>query len=372
MSKAIGIIACNYRTDSLLGIAMDRPIAAVPFGGRYRLMDFALSNMVNSGLRTVGIITPHLYRPILDHLGAGKDWYLDRKTGGMFILPGTRHGIYPRYRKFALKDFVKNIEFLERDNADTIIISGCNNIFNLDYTSVLRNHEEKEADLTLIYKELDLEVEEDSYGVVLKVDENNQVVGLEGVQSQVSKNVKYFADLIIMKTKLLRDILKGHEDNDDMDLMDVLEENIQSLKILACPISGYFGRIFSIQSYFQRSMDMLNPSVRDELFMGTYRIHTKIKDNPPTKYGAWSSIKDSLVSSGCTIHGNVTRSILFRGVQVEAEARVSNCIIMQNCVIGKGAVLENVILDKHGQINTKSVIKGKNNLPVVLNKCSVV
>lgn len=372
MSKVIGIIACNYWTDFLQGKAVDKPFGALPFGGRYRLLDFALSSMVNSGLRTVGIITPYLYRPILDHLGAGKDWYLDRKAGGMFILPVSRHGIYPRYNKFALKDLVKNIEFLERNSADYVIISGCSNIFNLDYTSVLRNHEEKGADLTMIYKELNLEMEEDRHGVMLKVGENNKVVGLEGVHGQVSTKVKYFADVFIMRRKFLLDILKEQEYIEDMDLMDVLEENIQILRILAYPISGYFGRVYSIQSYFQRSMDMLNPSVRDELFMGTYRIHTKIKDNPPTKYGVRSSIRDSLVSSGCTIQGNVTRSILFRGVQVEAEARVSNCIIMQKCVIGKGAVLENVILDKYGQIKPKAVIKGENDFPVILNKCTVV
>lgn len=372
MRKVIGIIGCNYRTDFLQGIAINRPVAAIPFGGRYRLLDFALSSMVNSGLRTVGIITPYLYRPILDHLGAGKDWYLDRKAGGMFILPGSRHGIYPRYNKFALRDIVKNIEFLERNSADYVIISGCSNIFNLDYTSMLQFHEDKGADLTMIFKELKLEMEEDSHGVILKVDEDNRVIGLEGVKGQVNEQVKYFADIFIMRRKLLLDILEGHEYVEDLDLMDVLEENIQKLRVLACPIPGYFGRVYSIPSYFQRSMEMLDPSVRNELFMGTYRIHTKIKDNPPTKYGAGSSIKDSLVSSGCTIQGEVTRSILFRGVQVEAEAKVSNSIIMQKCVIGEGSVLDNVILDKYGQINPRAVIKGENNFPVVLNKCTVV
>ena len=141
---------------------------------------------------------------------------------------------------------------------------------------------------------------------------------------------------------------------------------------MGAPIASYFGRVFSIPSYFQRSMDMLNPVIRDELFMGNLPIHTKIKDNPPTKYGAQSSIQDALVSSGCMIHGNINHSIVFRGVKVAPDAHISNSIIMQGCVIGEGAVLDNVILDKFGSINMKVVIKGDNDAPVVLSKSTTV
>lgn len=372
MTHVSGIITSNYRAEFLYGMTQDRPMAAIPFGGRYRLLDFALSSMVNSGLRAVGIITPYLYRPILDHLGAGKDWYLDRKSEGLFILPGATHGIFSRNSKFSLKDLRKNIEFLTRGSADYVIISGSSFIYNLDFKPVIRQHEEQEADITLVYKELSEELEEDDQAVILQTDLHNNVFGLETPPKQDHARVKYFADIFIIARKLLLDIIRGHEHIEDTDLLDVVAENLKTLKIKAYPLSGYFGRIYSLQSYYQRNMDMLKPAIRDELFMGTNRIHTKIKDNPPTKYSDQSAIKDSLVSSGCLIHGSITRSVIFREVQVEPGASVSNSIIMQRCVIGRGAVLENVILDKSVQVNSKSIIKGKENFPVLINKCTSV
>jgi glucose-1-phosphate adenylyltransferase len=341
-------------------------MAAIPFGGRYRLLDFALSCMVNSGLRTVGMIMPYLYRPILDHLGAGKEWYLDRKSGGMFVLPGLTHGIYSRNKKFLLKDLKNNIEFLLRDDAELVIISGCSHIFNVDLNPILASHEEYQADITMVYKELTIEPEDQ--GVILKTDLHNKVFGLEGVQEQSLQRVKYFAEIFIIGKKLLLEIIRGHENTEYMDLLDVVEENIKVLHVQAYPITSYFGQIYSIQSYYQRNMDMLKPAVRGELFMKGNKIHTKIKDNPPTKYSPQASIRESLVSSGCLIRGNVSNSIIFRGVEIEPGADVSNSIIMQRCVIGKGASLENVILDKNVQVNPRAVVKGKDNHPVFLNK----
>lgn len=372
MNRVIGIISSNYRSEFLHGMAQDRPMAAIPFGGRYRLLDFALSSMVNSGLRTVGIITSYLYRPILDHLGAGKEWYLDRKSGGLFILPGTIHGIYSRNNKFSLKDLKGNAEFLIRDCAEYVIISGSSYIYNIDFAPILAAHEENAADITMVYKDLLIEDEDENQGTVLQTDLHNRVAALEGVQGPNRQRIKYFADIFVLGRKLLLDIIKGYESIEYMDLLDVIEENISALKIQGYPLSGYFGRIYSLPSYYQRSLDMLKPAIRDELFMGANRIHTKIKDNPPTKYGQHSSIKDSLVSSGCMIQGSINRSIIFRGVEVEPGASVSNSIIMQRCIIGKGAVLDNVILDKNVTVNAKAVIKGKENSPVFINKYAQV
>jgi glucose-1-phosphate adenylyltransferase len=372
MSKFLGVIACNYRLDLLQSMITSRPVAALPFGGRYRLLDFPLSSMVNSGLRTVGIITPYRYRPILDHLGAGKEWYLDRKVGGMFILPGSLQGKYSRNNKFALGDFVKNIEFLEKDRADYVIISGCSNIFNLNFNEVMQEFEDQNPDIIMIYKELYLEEEEDCQGVILQVNENKRVVNLKSSWGKEKQIVKLFIDTLIIKRKLFLDILKNYEAVEEMDLLDILEEDFEMFRIAAYPLAGYFGRITSVRSYYRRSMDILNPSVRNELFMKTNRIHTKIKDNPPTKYGVQCSIRNSLISSGCNIQGNVRDSIVFRGVRIESGASVTKSIIMQKCVIGEEAVLENVIIDKYGRVNNGAVIKGQDYSPMVLSKYMVL
>lgn len=223
MKKAIGIISSNHRTDYLQGIIKDRPIAAVPFAGRYRLLDFALSSMVNSGLRTVGIITPFRYRPILDHLGAGKEWSLDRKSGGMFILPGSNNGIQSRNNKFLLKDFLNNIEFLEMDTADYIVVTGCSSVFNIDFTSVLKAHEHNQADITLVYKEFTTKETEGTY---LKIEDDGRVSDLSDKWPNKNEERKSFIDIFVINRVLLLEILKGYEDVEYRDLMDVIEENL--------------------------------------------------------------------------------------------------------------------------------------------------
>lgn len=371
MKKAIGIISSNHREEFLQGIVKDRPIAAVPFAGRYRLLDFALSSMVNSGLRTVGIITPFRYRPVLDHLGAGKEWGLDRKCGGLFVLPGSNHRLQSQNNKFSLKDFLSNIEFLEFDTSDYVILTGCSNVFNIDFRSVLESHEQNNADITMVYKELpkeDREIE----GTFLNKDTDDKISSLIGKCPDRDEQRNLFADIFIINRNLFLEILKGYENIEYLGLMDVVEENIKTLKVYAYKFEEYLGRIFSVHSYYKCSMEMLNPEVHSQLFMGTNRIHTKIKDNPPTKYASKAAVRDSLVSSGCFIQGEVNSSILFRGVNIHPRAKIKNSIIMQRCDIGKDAVLENVILDKYVKVNEKVVLKGMDGSPMLIAKKAVV
>lgn len=372
MKKAIGIISSNHREGPLQGIAKDRPLASVPFAGRYRLMDFALSSMVNSGLKTVGIITPFRYRPVLDHLGAGKEWSLDRKLGGLFILPGSNHGLQSKNFKFSLRDFVNNFEFLELDTADYIVVTGSSSIYNIDFTSILETHENNNADITMIYKELSHDSDSGIEETLIETEENGKVSALSVKSSNENELKKVFIDIFIINRKLLLEILKSYEDIEYLDLMDVVEENLKGLNIYTYRFDGYLGRIFSIHSYYKCSMEMLNPLIRNELFMGTNRIHTKIKDNPPTKYDTKASVRDSLISSGCYIQGQVESSILFRGVNIHPRAKIKNSIIMQRCDIGKDAVIENVILDKYVKISDKVVLKGVDHSPMVITKKAVV
>jgi glucose-1-phosphate adenylyltransferase len=372
MGKIMGVISCNHRLKKLEGLTNNRPIAALPFGGRYRLLDFALSNMVNSGIRTVGIITPYHYRPILDHIGAGKEWSLDRKTGGLFVLPGVTHGIYPRNNKFALKDIMKNVDFLERDHTEYIVICGCSNIFNLDFRQVVQHHEASRVDITLLYKELTLDTVEDLGEVTLETDGLGHVIEMNKTQGKEGQQVKYFADVFILKRSFLLDIIKGYQNIEYLDILDIIEENFSYVTLGSYPINGYFGNIYSMLSYFQRSMELLQPAVQKELFSGDHRVITRIRDNPPTKYGPGSTVQESLISSGCIIQGNVSGSIIFRGVHVEEGAKITNCILMQKCTIGKESVLENVIIDKYNFIHPHTVIKGEARDPVVINKHKAV
>ncbi|AFM40032.1 glucose-1-phosphate adenylyltransferase, GlgD subunit [Desulfosporosinus acidiphilus SJ4] len=378
MHNAIGILFGNNGSDNLQGLTFERALAAVTFGGRYRILDFALSSMVNSGLWTIGLITPRYYRSILDHLGAGKDWFLDRKAGGLFILPGAIHGLSGENGKFRLKDLQLNIEYLQKDLSENIIISGCNHIFNINYHEALETHKTKKADITLIYKE-----SEDSSAMLgrerLVITENQEVQEIQdqdiiekkpGSVSKRSRN--YFLDMLIIRRTLLLKIVEGYRSIETMNLIEAIRDNISSLKIIGVPFNGYFGILNSVKDYFDRSMELLNPAVSREVLMGHDRIHTKIVDNPPTKHSAQANVSNSLISSGCIIEGEVRNSILSRGVIVEAGAAISHCIIMQNCKIAKGSNLDHVILDKFVQVHPGNVLKGNKNSPLVVLKGSLV
>lgn len=358
MRDTIGILYANNDNDQLQGLAQYRPIAAVPFGGRYRLLDFALSNMVNSGLRTIGMITPFLYRPLSDHLGAGKSWFLDRKAGGLYILPGAINGLRNK-NKFYIKDLKLNYEFLYKDFAENVIISSCNQVFNLHYGEALNFHERMNADVTLIYREDGCDGEQPGQGCLH--------IGKEQVVHQIENSLS-FLGILIIRRHLLMEIIKGYHAVDTADLMEVISENLNSLRVYGYPFTGYIKSINSVEDYFNGNMDLLNLPIREKLLLGANRIHTKIIDNPPTHYGSHARVKNSLVSSGCEINGEVENSVLSRGVIVERGAQVKNSIILQKCVIRADAKLDYVILDKSLEVDMGNIINGRQNHPLVMPK----
>ncbi|AFM00969.1 glucose-1-phosphate adenylyltransferase, GlgD subunit [Desulfitobacterium dehalogenans ATCC 51507] len=373
MNSAIGIIFGNMNSSVLQGLAQDRPIAAVPFGGRYRLLDFALSSMVNSGIRTVGLITPQQYRPMLDHLGAGKDWSLDRKSGGLFILPGVIHSLGHHTIRFSLRDIANNIDFLEKDCAKNVIISSSDQVFNLDFRPILEHHERAEADITLVYNQSVQPLEEEDI-IYLKMKpsekvtamtKNKDMAGLEGPWP-------YFIDLLIIRRELLLQMIEGYGSIETIELSEVIAQHLGSLSIQGYFFGGYAGRIRSVKDYFLNNMALLQEEIRQDLFRKNRPIRTKIRDNPPTKFGKRAQVENSLISSGCTIEGKVVNAILSRGVVIEEGCEVQNCIIMSKCTIGRNSRLENLIMDKFVEVNEGSVLQGRTNKPMVISKKAVI
>lgn len=373
MRSVIGLIFGNTRSDLLQGLTQDRPIAAVPFGGKFRLLDFALSSLVNSGIRTVGLITPHHYRPVLDHTGAGKDWSLDRKSGGLFILPGSIHGLTSNQSKFLIKDMALNIEFLKKDLCENVIITYCNQVYNISYHDVLNFHENKHADITLIYKESDLPMELRG-SIILSLGKGQEVQALEENQDYESSPMlkPYFVDMLVIRRKLLLEIIEGYKLIDTVDLLVAIRENLNLLSVFAYHANAYIGRICSVADYFNRNMDLLNPEIIRELLFNKNHIYTKVRDKPPTFYGSNANVRDSLLTCECFLEGEVEHSILSRGVRIKPGAKIKNCILLQKCIIGANAVLENVILDKFVEVKEGNVLKGSQDNPLVISKKSIV
>lgn len=374
MSNAIGIIYANSATDNLQGLALERPIAAIPFGGRYRILDFALSSMVNSGIRTIGLVTPHHYRPLLDHLGAGKAWFLDRKDGGLFILPGVMHGLVGDNHTFCIKELQNNLELLQKDFAENVVISRGDQVFNLNFKQALEFHNDKYADVTLIYKNTDQLLQPTTDEICFKLNPDWKVANMcKEEDLGTEKHIQpHLICMLIIRRQLLLNIIKKYKSLVCMDLIDIVKENIGYLKIYGRPTCTLIGTIQTVKDYFDRSMDLLNLEVRGKLWLGQDRIYTKIRDNPPTQYTSKAKVSNSLIASGSYIAGTVENSIIFREVVLEQGCQIKNSIILPKCHIQEQAQIEYAILDKFVKVNGENVLKGSLNNPLVVLKRTVI
>lgn len=351
MVDVAGLITANYNTERLGRLTSERTIASLPYGSRYRLIDFPLSNMVNTGIKTVGVITPYKYRSILDHIGTGKEWSLDRKNEGLFVLPGSVFGISNSESRFLLRDMDRNKPFLLRSAAPYVIASSSNTIYNMDYTDLYRAHRESGADMTMVYRKAD---RNDPY--VTKIHTEGELV--TGVRQGVKPGDKAFMDCFIISRNLLLKMLEWYAAIKYLDLFEAIAEDYDKMDVRLYEFRGYSATIYDTETYFRHSLDLLNTAVRDELFSEDRPVMTKVQDTVPTKYLKDADVKNSLIPAGCIIGGTVERSILFRGVRVESGAVVKNSVIMQSCVIGRSAHVENAIIDKNNIISAGIVIKG--------------
>lgn len=357
MRNLMGVINIGNEQDVLKELTVSRCPASVPFGGRYRLIDFVVSNMVNSGIQNIGIFTLDKYRSLMDHLGSGKEWDLDRKRDGLFIFPPT---LLPF--PFGFKGDVQNLQghlnYFRKSAEEYVIITGSTMVYNFNYEKVLAFHIAKGADITVLYKEGAL-VEEDSLYNIIKVEGNGLVTKIDENSNLFTEESKVSMKTFIMKKSLFIEIIeKCFKEETFNFIKDGIIANIDNFKIYGYPFEGYLSIINSVTSYYNRSMELLKPEIWQDLFFKPERIFTKTKNEPPTKYKLDSQVQNSLLANGCVIEGTVINSILFRGVNVARGALIKDSIVMQRCTIGPGAVVEKCILDKEVRVLAEASIRG--------------
>ena len=361
-AKAIGYITANYQGNVPSKLLADRPVASLPFLGRYRLIDFPLSNMVNAGIRTVGLVMPGNYRSIIDHVGHGRDWMLDRKKGGLFLLPGNPYGTTKRGMRFLLRDIISNRALFERTSAPYVVMMGSNIIFNMDLNAIIDAHETSGVGVTMVYVKAERKHR----------DVNRLVIGDAGRVKSVETGCDYgdnkFIDCFVINRELLLHIIDSYASADYLDLFEAIEGDFERIDVCSYEFKGMAIGIFNEETYYKRSVEMLDMSIYDQLFMKDRPIRTKAHDAPPAKYYAGSNATNSLISAGCEIMGTVRGSILSRGVVVESGASVTNSIIMQSCTIKSGARVENTIIDKNNTVAANTELRGTPDAILVVEK----
>lgn len=369
---AMGIINLNEPEDFLYELAQHRPLAAIPFGGRYRLIDFALSNMVNSGIQNVGVLIQHKYRSLMDHLRSGKEWDLARKSDGLFILPPAYSNYPTQTHRGDVENFHMNFDYLTRSRQKYVIISGVSMICNVKYQDALNYHEKTGADITVLYSERDCSGEDRSNTLMVDMNEQGRIIDMR-TQTEGLKYRKMSMETFIMTKTLLMRLIKDCIAQGDYDFVKhCLIKNIDRLKVYGYAYEGFLAHIHSLQTYFKHHMDLLKPEVWQELFFRDGFIYTKLKDEPPSQYLAGAKAVNSLVAGGCHIEGTVENSILFRGVKVHKGVHIKNSIVMQTCEIDGGAVLDYVILDKDVHVGPGKRLKGDSNYPFIIKKGMVI
>jgi len=369
----MGIIHHHKNEKCLEELTRYRCMASVPFGGRYRLVDFILSNMVNSGIANVGIVTSINFRSLLSHLGNGKEWGLDKKHDGLFYLPTAARNDVRNLRKVDLEDLYANGDYIKESKQEYVIITGCNMICNIDLKKAMTFHLEKQADVTVIYKEnYRFDAPDIAGNVFVETDENRRI---RTVTTRYGKRRtdKVSLGIYVMEKKVLLDILEDCARKKKWDLVkNVLSDKEKDIRIYGYAHDGYLAIINSVNSYYKHHLDLLEPRTLQELFLEGGEIYTKMKDGPSTKYYDVSDVRNILVSNGCLIQGKVENSIIYRNVKVAKGASIKNSIIMPKVEIDEDAVLNGVILDKYVYVRKGARLVSDNQLPIIVGKRGVV
>ena len=367
MGNVLGLVFANMHDMTVGDLTKNRTMGSLLFGGRYRLIDFPLSNMVNSGINAVGVITKDNYQSLLDHLGSAREWDLARKNGGLYILPpfGNANASLYAGRIEALNGAMS---FIRNSMCEYVIMSDCDVVGNIEYKPIVEKHVESGADITVVAHTGQYTADEMKMSTVLNTEADGRVNSVL-IRPELSGTCTASMNIFVMKKDLLIEIVSDLIARGMVSFeSDVLQAKCGELKIMAYEYTGYFSKITSVNSYFKANMDLLDPQNAAQVYLPKRSIYTKVSDNAPAKYDLNCSVKNSLIADGCIIEGEVENSVIFRGVKVGKGAKVRNCILMQGTVVEDNAECNYLITDKNVTIGEGHTLTSAPSYPMYVAK----
>lgn len=374
-ADALGIIFPNSYDALVPELVTDRLMASIPFAGRYRMIDFILSSMVNSGFDNVSIIVRQNYHSLMDHLGSGREWDLTRKNGGLNIVPPFAEKNVKIYNG-RVEALASVLSFLQHQKEKYVVMSDANIAVNFDFSAFLDAHIQSGADVTVAYTEEELpesslKAETDNKALYYTLDlEKNRVNNIK-INSRSSGIQNFSMNIYAIERELLIDQIRQASVRGYVYYeRDILSPHLVTLNVQGYKYEGYTARISDMGSYFKENMKMLDDANVDALFADP--IYTKIRDDNPTRYIPGSTVKNIMAADGCVIEGEVENSILFRGVKIRKGAKVKNCVLMQDTVVESGADIQYVISDKNVVISEGKELKGTDTFQVFVEKGKTV
>jgi len=367
-----GLIYAYHSSSALGELVVPRTSASLPFCSRYRLIDFALSSMANAGIRDVGVIMQRDYQSLLDHLGSGKDWDLSRLSGGLCLLPpfGMHDSHFGEYNGCmealsAVRTYINNIK------QSHVVIFRSDLAVNLDLHEIFDSHLASGCDITAVCADCSLKGGSSKIRFVPDTPNTSKQMLFSGLgQKEALSSIEVY----IIRKSLLVELIEWSRTNGKQHFhRDALAHYLDEGGTVGLYFhKGYTAHITSVSDYYSANMDMLNQGYRRDLFFDDRPIYTRGRSSVSTYYGDNASAKNSLVADGCYIEGELQNCVLFRGVRVKKGAKLTNCVIMQDSVIGENAVLNHVIADKYTAFSDGLVLSGSSVLPITVPKCKTV
>ena len=352
--RAIGIVLAGGGNDRMEALSKRRAAAAMPIAGSFRCVDFALSNMTNSHVKKVAVMTQYHAKSLNQHLNSSKWWDFGRKQGGLFVLTPTITDENSYWYRGTADAIYQNLDFLKDCHEPYVIITSGDCVYKLDYNKVLEDHIAKKADITVVYKELSDDEDDLTRFGIIKVDENGRVTDFEEKPLVAKRNLVSTGIYVIRRRQLIELIEKAHSEHRNDFVQDILVRYKEQKRIFGYKMEGYWRNISTLDSYFKANKDFLKKEVRDYFFKEYPSIYSKISDLPPAKFNPGANVKNSLISSGCIVNGDVEDSVLFKKVYVGNNCVIRNSIILNDVYIGDNTVIENCIVESRDTIRANA------------------
>lgn len=370
--KALGIILAGGNSGRLKELCEVRAVPAMPVGSSYRAIDFTLSNMSNSNINKVAVITQYNSRSLHDHLSSAKWWNLGRKQGGLFVFTPYLSNTNSSWFKGTADSIYQNINFLKRSNEPYVIIASGDAVYKMDFHDVLNYHIEKGADITIVCKDLEGTNKDPHDFGILECDDDMRMLEFEEKPMEPQSSLASLGIYVMQRTFLIK-ILETIISEGRYDIVrDIITRYRKKLKIYGYKFDGYWSTLNSVKAYVEANMDFLKKEVRNIFIKEGPYIETKPKDEPPAKYNAGADVKNSLIGSGSILNGHVDHSVLFRKVFTGEDSTIRNSVIMESSYIGKGCIIENAVIDKEVVISDGKQVIGTKEEPMVIAKGTVL
>lgn len=365
--KALGIIYFEGSTANVVGLGDYRPVAAMAFNCRYRVIDFILSNMTNSSIDNVQVYCKEKPRNLIEHLGTGQHYNINSKRGKLRILYGEKVFSSPVYNH-DVANYMLNMQYIEEDNNPYVVLAPSYFIYSIDFNDVLQQHIESGSDITVLYTNT-TDAKRAYLGCdTVTLNKEKRITGFD-VNRGNTKNKSISLEAYVMTKKLFIELVKKASEMSSLYwLKDVIKDEVNELNIQGYGIRGFVGCINSLSEYYRWSMSLRDRSVASGLFKPDWPVYTQTNDSAPSKYSDHAKISNSVIANGCVIDGTVSGSMIGRNVTIQKGAVVKDSIILPGAYIGEGAKLDHVIVDKYAIIHHVKALHGTDEEPVYVKR----